>query len=91
MAAQSRGGPDELKPAQSERMRQCRERAQPTPRTVRNGDTVWFPYTAHQWMRGRIISFGRHGLRVQVMGGELPRIIRVSWADAHWHQRRDAC
>jgi hypothetical protein len=65
-------------------------RAQPTMRTVRDGDLVWFPYTASQWMRGRVVSFGRCGLRVQVMGGELPRTVYVRWSDAKWHQRRPA-
>ena len=66
-------------------------RMQPTLSTVHDGDLVWFPYTASQWMRGRVVSFGRRGLRVQVMGGELPRTVYVGWGDAHWHQHRAAC
>jgi hypothetical protein len=88
MAGPGQDGPGEPNPAQSGHPR--RRRGRPTSQTVRNGETIWFRYTAHQWMRGRVISFGRHGLRVQVMGGELLRIVHVSWDDAHWHQPRGA-
>jgi hypothetical protein len=67
---------------------QRRLRTVPTPQTVHDGDLVWFPYTASQWMRGRVVNFGRAGLRVEVMGGALPRTVYVKWGDVHWHQRR---
>lgn len=82
-------GPDDLNAAQSARARQRQGHGRPRPQTVHNGDLVWFHYTAHQWMRGRVVSFGRAGIRIEVMGGELPRVVPVRWEDAYWHQRRD--
>lgn len=77
-------------PAHSGRSRRRRQRDRPTPQTVRSGDMVWFRYTTRQWMRGRVISFGRRRLRFEVMGGELARTAPLSWEDAHWHQRKGA-
>ncbi len=80
-------GADDAPPPAPRRRTCARER--PTSQTVRVGDLVWFPYTGSQWMRGRVLSFTRRGLRVQVMGGKVARSIHVKWSDARWHHHRD--
>jgi hypothetical protein len=80
---------DDLESAPPGRHAPRRVRTEPTPQTVHDGDVLWFPYTASQWMRGRVLSFGRRGLRVQVMSGAVPRTVYVKWGDAQWHLRRD--
>jgi hypothetical protein len=76
--------------APSPRNGRRRGRDQPALHSVHDGDTVWFPYTANQWMRGRVMSFSRRGLCVEVMGGKVSRTMHVKWGDALWHQPRDA-
>lgn len=61
-----------------------RELFPPTWHTLPIGASIWFRYTASQWMRARVVFSCRKNLVVEPLAGELRRTMALRWSEIFW-------